>query len=218
MKDALAQAQQQAPAGDIDLSTIFTAEEIETLGEDAARIQARAIMTQARKIAQETTAREIEPLRQREAAEREEAQARRTKTFLEQLAEGSPHWQTVDKDPNWLMFLEGDDPKTGIWRDDIVQQAKARGDARPVLNLIAEFEAQKTPAQPKPQPPVAPQALPGAGAPVAQGSDVPVVRGHPTAKEVREHYKLKALNKITPEQVREFDARMKAAQAAGYYV
>lgn len=201
----------------IDLSEFFTAEEIETLGEEAARIQARATRDSARRIAQEAIDREVKPLKEREAAEREQRSQTAQQRFLAALAEQVPDWEKVNAQDSWLAFLGLDDPATGVWRQAIVDHAQASGNAQPVVNLIEQWRKENAPPPPPPAPPVQPHSTMGTPTETPPGG-VPVVKGHPTKAEVRDYYKRRTIGKISPDEVKEFEARLKAAQAAGYYV
>jgi hypothetical protein len=201
---------------DINLEEFFTAEEIETLGEDQARIQARAIIKQAKRIAKETVDREVEPLRKKAKDEQAESARTANQKFLEGLTERAPNWQAVNADPRWLAYLEQKEPHTGLFRQTVLDYAQAEGDFVRVAGMIKEFEATLNPAPVRDEPPVVPQghaAVPGAPPPPPQSG-----RGHPSKQEIRDYYKRRAIGKISEAEVKEFEARMSAARAAGALV
>lgn len=201
---------------EINLEEFFTAEEIETLGEDQARIQARAIIKQAKKIASETVAREVEPLRQRQKEDQEREAKTAQQRFLDGLTELAPNWQAVNVDERWLAYLEQKEPHTGLFRQTILDYAQAEGDFERVAGMIREFEATLNPVPVPPEPPTVPQ-----GKPVVPGSPPPPPvsgKGHPTKQEIRDYYKRRAIGKISPEEVSDFEARLSAARAAGALV
>lgn len=200
----------------INLEEFFTAEEIETLGEDQARIQARAIIKQAKRIAKETVEREVEPLRKKAKDEQAESARTAQQRFLEGLTEKAPNWQQVNVDPRWLAYLEQKEPHTGLFRQTVLDYAQAEGDFERVAGMIKEFEATLNPAAVPPTPPNVPQghaAVPGTPPPP------PVTgRGHPSKQEIRDYYKRRAIGKISEGEIKEFEARMSAARAAGALV
>lgn len=201
---------------EINLEEFFTAEEIETLGEDQARIQARAIIKQAKKIASETVAREVEPLRKKAKDEQEQEARTAQQKFLEGLTELAPHWQEVNVDPRWLAFLETKEPHTDLFRQTIIDYAQAEGNFKRVAQMIKEFEAALNPAPVRDEPPVVPQghaAVPGSPPPPPVSG-----RGHPSKQEIRDYYKRRTLGKISKEEISDFEARMSAARAAGALV
>jgi hypothetical protein len=199
---------------DVDLSTIFTAEEVETLGEDQARIQARAILQQARRIAGDVIQREVEPLRKQRLDEIEETERERQTAFLRGLTKEVPHWKEVNADPRWLAFLETEDDATGIWRQAIVDNAQDKGDFMRVANLIRQWEKTFSPVPVPDNPPLSVEGRSG-----GDGGNPPPpapARGYPTKQEIRDFYKRKAINRISDSEIKEFEARMNAARAAGY--
>lgn len=201
---------------EINLEEFFTAEEIETLGEDQARIQARAIIKQAKRIASETVAREVEPLRQKQKEDVEREAKTAQQKFLDGLTELAPNWQAVNADERWLAYLEQKEPNTGLYRQTILDYAQAEGDFERVAKMIKDFEATLNPVSVPPEPPTVPQ-----GKPVVPGAPPPPPvsgRGHPTKQEIRDYYKRRSIGKISQEEISDFEARMNAARAAGALV
>jgi hypothetical protein len=201
---------------EIDLAEFFTAEEIETLGEDQARIQARTIQKQARKIAKELVDKEVQPLRKREQDKAVRLQEEAQQGFLAALTELAPNWEAVNVDERWLDWLSQDDPNTGIWRQQILDNAQAKGDAARVAKMIEQWESSLNPVAVPREPNAAPEGRSGAGGGGAPGDENQPVLGHPSKQEIRDFYKRKALGKITEAQAKEFDARIAAATRAGY--
>lgn len=201
---------------EINLEEFFTAEEIETLGEEQARIQARTIIKQAKKIAQETVAREVEPMRKKAKDEQAEAARTAQQEFLRGLTELAPNWQEVNVDPRWLAFLETKEPNTDLFRQTIIDYAQADGNYARVASMIKEFEATLNPVPVPPAPPIVPQghaSVPGSPPPPPLSG-----RGHPSKTEIRDYYKRRTLGKISQEEITDFEARMSAARAAGALV
>lgn len=200
----------------INLEEFFTAEEIETLGEEQARIQARTILKQAKKIAQETVAREVEPLRKKAKDEQAESARTANQKFLEGLTEMAPNWQQVNEDPRWLAYLEQKEPNTGLFLQTVLDYAQAEGDFARVARMIKDFEKTLNVAPVPPDPPTVPQ-----GHPSVPGSPPPPPlsgQGHPSKAEIRDYYKRRTLGKISKEEITDFEARMTAARAAGALV
>lgn len=196
---------------EINLEEFFTAEEIEQLGEPQARIQAKAIKQQAARIAKELVDREVKPLKERSERAAQDAREEREAGFVEALTELVPHWQEVNKDSRWLDWLSEDDENTGIWRQTILDHHTKAGNAAKVAEMIRAWESSLNAARVPGEPNVhAPSGRSGAGGPPAQ--EVPVTNmGPPSKQEIRDFYKRKALGKVTEEQARQFDARLKAA-------
>ena len=201
---------------EINLEEFFTAEEIETLGEEQARIQARVIIKQAKKIASETVAREVEPMRKKAKDDQEEAARTAQNEFLRGLTELAPNWQEVNKDPRWLAFLETKESYSNLYRQTIIDYAQADGNFTRVADMIKEFEATLNPVAVPPAPPIVPQghsSVPGSPPPPPLSG-----RGHPSKQEIRDYYKRRTLGKISNEEITDFEARMSAARAAGAMV
>lgn len=194
---------------DVDLAEFFSAEEIEQLGEDQARIHARAIRAQAKRIATELVEKEVAPLRKRsqDDAQREADQARLE--FFAALDSLAPNWREVNKDQRWIDWLSQDDPTSGLWRQDLVDQYQARGDAARLAGLIKQWEREAGAVSTPGTPPVLPASSAGHGSTPAPAGP-PVTQGPPSNAEIRDFYKRKAIGRIKPDEVAAFEARLKA--------
>lgn len=196
---------------DINLEEFFTAEEVERLGEDQARIQARAIKAQATRIARELMDKELAPIRKQSQQEAEREQERARETFLTELTRLAPNWQAVNADARWIEWLSLEDPDTGLWRQAVLDTHQANGRADRVAAMIEQWEKEiAAPAAVPNEPNVVPQGRSGSGG-EQPSSGVTSVKGPPSTAEIRDFYKRKALNKVSAEEAKEFDARLKAA-------
>lgn len=201
---------------DVDLAEFFTAEEIETLGEDNARIQARAIVKKSREIAGNLIKQEVEPLKRKQQQDQDALANERQNGFLTALTELQPNWQEVNKDARWIEWLEMDDPQSGVWRQAILDAAQDRGDAARVAKMIQQWEAELNAVRVPAEPTGAPQGHPGSSGQSGGEGTASLTKGVPTTAEIRDYYKRKALGKVRESEATEFDARIAAAQAAGY--
>lgn len=202
--------QQQAPA-QVDLTKYLTAEEIEALGED----QARTMVSMAERLVADRVRAEIDAkVPALPAAAPAPAGPSKAELFIEALDEQVPTWRDINEDARWLKFLTERDDATGMRRQSIVDAAQQDGDATPVVNLLRQFIAAMNPVPVNPQPSVVPNGT-AAGASPQQAAASVSTAGAPTAAEIREFYKNRALGKISDEQARAFEARVKTAQAAG---
>lgn len=200
---------------DVDLAEFFTAEEVETLGEEQARIQARAILKKSREIAGSLIKQEVEPLKRKQQQDQDALATERQNGFLTALTELQPNWQEVNKDARWIEWLEMDDPQSGVWRQTILDAAQDRGDAARVAKMIQQWEAELNAVRVPSEPTGAPQGHPGSSGQSGAGTP-PTAKGVPTPAEIRDFYKRKALGKVRESEATEFNARIAAAQAAGY--
>ncbi len=195
-----------------DLSQFLTAEQIEALGEDQARAMADTALKAARAEAQALVEAQLAPIKARhEAAEQREAR-QKSDAFMDALDAGVPTWREIDKDPRWLAFLDGEDEPTGLQRQVVIDNAKEAMNARPIVRLLKAFQASLGAMDTPPQT-VMPSATAAGVTPTTAA--VVVEGGAPTRAEIKEHFKLRALGKIKPDEAQKFDARLKAAEAAG---
>lgn len=196
---------------EIKLEEFFTSEEIESLGEEQARIQAKAIKQQATRIARDLVEREVKPLKERSERAVKAAQEEREAGFVEALTELVPHWQQVNADSRWLEWLAEEDAHSGLVRQDILDQHTSTGNAAKVASMIRAWESSLNAVQVPGDPNVgAPHGRSGAGGQPGDGNPVSNM-GKPTAAEVRDYYKRRALGRVKDEEARSFDARLRAA-------
>jgi hypothetical protein len=211
-----------APPPQIDLRKAmlerFTAEEIESFGEERAIALTREFMKAGSTaeaalaelrgrfdalIEQQKSKVKSEEDRQREAA------AERHRRFVEELTEGFPTWQKVNADPRWLAWLDGSD-RPGVTRQETLTLIEGKKDAKGIIAMLEEFVKSLGPAQVPNEPPETPTRVEGSGQDLRPdpklGTDQPAL----SAAEIREGYKLKALGRMTAEQAALFDARVEA--------
>lgn len=206
--------QQSTTPAQVDLSKYLSAEEIETLGED----QARTLVAMSERLVADRVRAQFEAqpaaLKPKAPATAEPGEKSNAEKFLDGLDEDVPTWRDINEEPEWLAFLRERDDQSGIVRQRIVDMAQADGDHAPVVKLLRQFIAKMNPTATEPRPPVVPQ---GTAAGMSSASPAASVQaaGVPTQTEIREHYKLRKLGKVQPEQAKAFDARVKAAQDAG---
>jgi len=206
--------QQSTTPAQVDLSKYLSAEEIETLGED----QARTLVAMSERLVADRVRAQFEAqpaaLKPKAPATAEPGEKSNAEKFLDGLDEDVPTWRDINEEPEWLAFLRERDDQSGIVRQRIVDMAQADGDHAPVVKLLRQFIAKMNPTATEPRPPVVPQ---GTAAGMSSASPAASVQaaGVPTQTEIREHYKLRKLGKVQPEQAKAFDARVKAAQDDG---
>jgi len=195
-----------------DLSQFLTPDQIEALGEDQARAVATTAMKAARSEVQAMVGAELAPIKARQEAEVQREARKKSDAFTDALDAAVPAWREIDKDPRWHAFLDGIDEATEMQRQRVIDLAKDDANAKPIVRLLKAFQTSLGAMDAPPQS-VMPAAT-GAGSGPA-GSPVLIEGGAPTRAEIREHFKLRALGKIKPDEAQKFDARLKAAEAAG---
>lgn len=188
----------------LDLTSVLTKDQIETLGED----EARAVVETAQKVARDAVQKAIEaqvkPLR--DAQERGAAKARidDQAAFLDALAEIVPDFNEVNETDGWKEWLAEDDEVSGVQRQLILDQHVSRRDPKKVAALFNAYK--QLAAGATPVPPVSPQ---GTGAtPPGAPPDQKVPRAL-TKAEIREFYKRASIGKVTDAERSEFEARLK---------
>ena len=194
------------PAPKVDLTTMFTPEQVEALGEDQASAIATAAITAARAqvdsvLTQERTTQQTQ--RQRET---EREQNRRHQAFLDALGEVVPNWAVIDQRTDWRQWLAQIDPQTGHERQAALTAGINAGDVNAVSAIFASFLRA---VAPRPTPPVAAPTN-DAGRPPApppSGSrDLSAVA--PSDAEIKEFYKQAALGKVSNDARVAFEKRL----------
>lgn len=203
--------QQPSAPAQVDLTKYLTADEIAVLGEE----QATTLVSMSERMVADRVRAEVEAqtaaLKAKPPAQAEPA-AKPSK-FLDGLDEQVPTWRDINEEAEWIAFLRERDDRTGLIRQRIVDMAQQDDDPDPVVTLLRQFIAKMNPTPTPAGPPVVPQGT-GAGVPPTNAGAVQAV-GMPTTAEIREHFKLRSLNKLSEAQMKEFDARLKAAQQVG---
>jgi hypothetical protein len=206
------------PSAAVDLSEFYTREEIDALGEEQARINANAAVKAAAKQVRAALDKELAPLRERERQEKDQRQTDEDialAAYHEQLEASVPHWRDVDTSPAFLAWLTKTDAATGLVRQRLLNAAVNDLNAAAVARLIKSFELEHG----KVDVPAIPPATPADGGSVGAEAKPPALAAQkpPTRAEIREHYKMLATKRgyEGSDKAKEFDARLKAATAAG---
>lgn len=194
-----------APAP-VDLTTIFTADQIEALGDEQASALATAAITAARqqveatlsqRTAAETTQRERDAERQHKA---------KWKEFLVGLEEVVPNWAQIDARTDWREWLAQIDPATGVARQAALTAANRAYDVQATAAIFAAFTRALAP---RPAPPVAtPPRDAGGTPPQAPKGPRDLSAVPPSSEEISDYYKRSALNKVSAQERVEFEKRL----------
>lgn len=194
------------PAPKVDLSTMFTPEQIEALGEEQATALATATITAARVQVDATLAQERTTQQTQRERDTERDRHHRQQAFYDALSEVVPNWQQIDTRTDWRQWLGQIDPMTGHERQAALTAGIHAGDANAVAAIFGSFLQS---VAPRPQPPVAPP--PSAGIPPAPPSSAAgrsALQGAPSEAEIREFYKQAALGRISNEARVAFEQRL----------
>lgn len=196
LEQELQSVRTSAPANDDDLGEFFTPEQVEEMGEEAARATYRAIKKQV----QTQVAAALKPLTARAEAAKADEQTDRAAAFKDKLSELVPDYVEIDASEEWGEWLaeENDD---GIKRQKVLDQHCAALNATRVAKMFQDFK--KT--QERPVPPVQPHGK--ATTPPGTPPKDPGLTA-PTPVEIKEFYKRSALRKVSPQEVATFEKRM----------
>lgn len=199
------QLQQAGKPAAIDLSSLFTPEQLEALGED----QANAIAAATLKAAQQQVTSALSEQRTAEETRRTQDTKsrleRRKREFFDDLEELVPDWAAVNAREDWLQWLTGTDSRTGQTRQAALAAGEQGLDAQAVA---AVFEAFKASLLPKREPPV---AAPRAAGPTAAVPDASDPMGPPTDAEIKDYYKRLSVNRgkgVSEEERKSMERRM----------
>jgi hypothetical protein len=150
-------------------------------------------------------------------------------------------WATQNTDPEFIAWLQGEDPVSGFNRQQLLITARDSGNAVRVAHLFNAYRRETgkyegapatastaiTPPSDGGQPapagtggrtgkvPLTSLVAPGRSrspAPAPAGGDEIALM---TEDEINAHYRLRTLNQVKPEERKAFDARLAAAMAAG---
>lgn len=190
-------ARTSAPDHEGDLGEFFTPEQIEEMGEPAARATYNAIKKQVK----DQVGAALKPITTRaEAAKADEATDRKN-AFLDKLIELVPTYEEIDSSDEWKGWLAEDDEGTGIRRQAILDKHVVAFNATRVAKMFKEYLQ----TQERPTPPITPNgtaATPSTTLPKATTVTAP------TSVEIKDFYKRAALGKVKPKEQAEFEARM----------
>lgn len=210
------QAQQPAPA--IDLTKLFTAEQIEKFGPDQLTTIATAAQKAAREEAQTLIQAAVKPLQDERKAQTEQTEAQRQTAYFAKLAELVPDYREIDDSDEWRLWLAAVDEETEEQRQVTLMRYHQALNANQVAKLFNRFKKESTPA-PVPTPPVAPH---GGGTPDGAGAPRPpsAALTIPTDAEVRDFYRRRATKKpgqqgyISDQEAVQFEKRLELKFAA----
>jgi hypothetical protein len=204
----------QKPQGDVELSSMFTPEEIERIGRAEAQALANAATRQAQNIARAEIDKQLQPLRDQQEQDRQTEQQKKATRFYDEIAQEVPNWREINDSDGWKLFLGEEDD--GVVRQDIIDLAVEKARAKPIVKLLKQYEATLNPADVAAQPPVLPQggALQGSGG----SNPPPPSQRFPTPAEVKKFFTDCALGRYRGRDTERgaFEARINAARAAGY--
>lgn len=198
----LAKAKEAAASSTIDLSEYLTAEQIEELGEQ----KATEMVLLARKVAESEVKRRVEaalaPIQERQRHEQSIRQRELLQRFHDDLTDAVPSWQEINRGEDWLAWLGGHDERTGLVRQEIIDMAQERLDAKPIIALLKEFLAYSGVSLPQHgAKTVSPKASAAAGRAESQEASQDAVRPM-TPQEIRRRYTEIATNKRLTEKER----------------
>lgn len=203
----------------VDLESYLTAEQIASLGED----KASEIVGLARKVVASEVKKlvdaQVAPVRQRQETEERVRLREKQQRMIDALTDAVPNWQEIDQDPQWLIFCGEEDEATGMTRQEIIDNAKARFDARPIIAQLRQYIAKQGFVQkPVPQQAVPQSASTGRAADTLSQEQAPVPQL--SRAEIKRRYTEIAMNRRLSDEERakrvaELDALVKRAQEAG---
>jgi hypothetical protein len=213
LQEKLRQAPTAKAPAEIDLSTFFTPQQIETYGEEQCRVMAQTANTAAIANAQELITAEIRPLKEQNERREAEAKADAQTRFEDALTVAWPLWRAEDLDQKWRDWLaeEGDD---GAVRQEVLNIHIANREVPKIMRLRKVYE--KLQAPPVLVPTLAPS---GSGAAPTIDADPPsredvTALTYPTKVEIADFYKRAALGKVKDDERTKFDARLKLGAAS----
>lgn len=189
-----------------DISSVFTPEQIEALGEDQCRAILIGAQTVAKKQVDEALAQHVVPAQQTSAAQRANEAREREDAFFDKLTELVPEWEATNQRQDFLVWLADLDAGTGLVRDEVLKAHRARLNAAGAAKVFTDFLASLQ----RPQPPV---AAPAPATPAATHPASPA-QGAPTRAEINDFFKRSALGKVTDPERAAFEARLRSMQQA----
>ena len=209
------QAGAPAPSKDVDISTIFTPEQISQFGEDQCRVMAQAAIKAARSQADELIKQAVEPLKKERETQRQQAQQSNEDAFWSSLADAQPDYAEINAKPEWLAWLAEVDDTTGLVRQDILDKHRASLNATGVAKLFGAFKALQSPGKTVNEPPVTAPRSGGENNGPGDRAAATGARGYPTPDEIRDFHKRAATIKnprdpryVTDKERKEFEARL----------
>lgn len=147
--------------------SLVTEEEIAEYGED--------FVSMMRRLAQEEAGRAVQQVTPKIEEVRGELQQSRTQTALErlyaQLDSNVENWRDINRSPEFLEWLDEEDPFAGETRKSLLRDAFDRKDANRVQTFFIGFLNQQRTVAPQPQP-QAPQTQPARTQPKVKLEDL----------------------------------------------
>jgi hypothetical protein len=199
-------------AAPVDPKDHFTQEEIETLGENEARIMAAKIAAAQRNAVKAVRA-EVEaaaPAPKPAPAAPADEPPSVEDPFFSELDRLVPNWEKINKDARWLKFCATTDTKTGLRIQELLDAAQNSGNAAAAAKIFKDFEASLNVVESAPQPP-APVADNAGGRDVGAPPPPSAANGRPSQDEIAEHFKNRKLYFHKPEHPKHIpDDRHKA--------
>lgn len=140
-------------------------------------------------------------------------------SFEDKLSKLAPNWTATNVDPDFMLWLQSEQPLTGLSRKAFFDKAASEGNAK----LVAEFfnayappvEAVKPPEVPKVDPRLEAQVAPSRGraapAPVAS----PAAKRTWSGSEIAQFYESKRTGKLRGAEADKIEADIFAAQREG---
>jgi hypothetical protein len=127
---------------------LFSEEDVETIGEEAVDIIKKASTT-----ASEASTKQLKAELAQMKEEAKEAEARAAKQneqvtyddFLSNLGEIVENYDSIDRDPAFLAFLEDVDRYSGYTKMELLQRAKNSGDVKRVASFFKDFVKESDP-------------------------------------------------------------------------
>lgn len=200
-----------AAADDVNLENHFSAEELESMTEEARNSARIAIMAASRHTRAEGD--KIKATIREEKAKTAEEEEEDTKSkYLGELTELVPNWPDINKSEDWLVWLKtrNDD---GEEMQDVLDRHDGRRNATGVAKVFKAFVATLAPTPPPPTPPVLPNGGAVNGAPASELPQ-PAAGKAPTQSEIRDFYKRSAIGKVSAQERTEFETRIAAHYGA----
>lgn len=187
----------------IDITKLFTPEQIDKFGEEQCETMAQTAMTAAQTQIQKLVETEIQPIRDRERQKVETEVKSELTRFRDRLAELVPGYETIDVEEPWLAWLAQVDPESDLDRGEILDRHIKRLNADAVAKMFKAYLKTK-------DLPVPPVAVRSKGA--SSGDTPPQGNANLTAPsnaEVKDYYARSAKRQVSDKERVEFEARLK---------
>lgn len=127
-----------------DLMALLTEDEKATFGDKAVSIMGRIVeqivTTRVPQLAQPLVDASVKPVKDQVSEERERRARQSREGYWAELDKGCPDWETLNKKPEFLQWLNGKDPATGEFRGQIVHNADQTLDSVMVLEVFNAFK------------------------------------------------------------------------------